>query len=99
MRDYRLFHSPNQARSLQDVFMKVVHDNLLTELQLESHQTGQYLFSTQAKIHERLLSSGRPEDGKEVPSIISRTEENATASSRLSESDSEQDVKDVLEFT
>ncbi|MQM22323.1 hypothetical protein Taro_055374 [Colocasia esculenta] len=33
---------------------------------------------TQAKIHEELSSSGRLEDGKEVPSIISRTEENAT---------------------
>ncbi|MQL92818.1 hypothetical protein Taro_025448 [Colocasia esculenta] len=40
MWDYHLFHSPNQARSLQDVFMKVVHDILLSDLQLESHQTG-----------------------------------------------------------
>ncbi|MQM07623.1 hypothetical protein Taro_040464 [Colocasia esculenta] len=33
---------------------------------------------TQAIFHEELSSSGRLEDGKKVPSIISRIEENAT---------------------
>ncbi|MQM12761.1 hypothetical protein Taro_045680, partial [Colocasia esculenta] len=68
----------NQARSLRGVFIKVAPHKALFNLELESRRLVACAKSTQAKIHEQLLSSSRLEDGKKVPSIISRIEENTT---------------------